>query len=193
MASDNLPIKSFATPREWATWIARQPEDASGVWLKLPKKGATDPSVTKREAIEIALCHGWIDGQIGRFDGAWFITRFTPRRAQSKWSLINKRTADRLCREGKMKPAGLREIERAKADGRWGRAYKPQSKAAVPKDLAAALRADPSAKAFFRTLDAANRYAILYRVHEAKRPETRAKRIEKFVGMLARGERIHKT
>ena len=102
MASDNLPIKSFATPHEWATWIAKQPRDTSGVWLKLPKKGATDPSVTKREAIETALCYGWIDGQIGRFDDAWFITRFTPRRAQSKWSLVNRKTADRLCREGKM-------------------------------------------------------------------------------------------
>jgi uncharacterized protein YdeI (YjbR/CyaY-like superfamily) len=193
MQSDTLPTKSFATSRAWAAWIAKQPSDTSGVWLKLPKKGAIEPSVTKQQAIEVALCYGWIDGQIKSFDDAWFITRFTPRRAQSKWSHINKKTAERLCQEGKMQGAGLREIERAKADGRWGRAYKPQSKAAVPKDLAAALRANSKANAFFKTLDAANRYAILYRVHEAKRPETRAKRIEKFVAMLARGERIHET
>jgi uncharacterized protein YdeI (YjbR/CyaY-like superfamily) len=191
MPSDNLPIQSFATPREWAVWLAKQPNASSGIWLKLPKKGAVDRSVTKREAIEIALCYGWIDGQIRSFDDTWFLTRFTPRRAQSKWSLINKRAAERLCREGKMKPGGLREVERAKADGRWGRAYKPQSKSAVPKDLAAALRADLKASAFFKTLDGANRYAILYRIHEAKRPETRAKRIVKYVEMLARGERIH--
>src|SRR5690349_24534880 len=193
MPGDNLPIKSFATPRAWAAWIAKQPEDAAGVWLKLPKKGNADPSITKPQAIETALCHGWIDGQIKSLDDSWFITRFTPRRAQSKWSAINKKAADRLSREGKMQPAGLREIERAKADGRWGRAYNPQSKAAVPKDLAAALRANAKANAFFKTLDAANRYSILYRVQEAKRAETRAKRIEKFVAMLARGQRIHES
>jgi uncharacterized protein YdeI (YjbR/CyaY-like superfamily) len=137
------------------------------------------------------LAHGWIDGQIGALDAHWFLTRFTPRTARSKWSKINRTTAERLIRERRMRPAGLREVERAKVDGRWEAAYESQRTATVPKDLQAALNANPQAKKFFTKLDCANRYAVLYRVGEAKRPETRAARIAKFVTMLARGKRIH--
>lgn len=191
MAKTNLPIVHFPSQRAWAKWLAAQPANAAGVWLKLPKKGATTPSVTKPEAIEAALAHGWIDGQIGALDEHWFLTRFTPRTARSKWSKINRATAERLIREKRMQPAGLREVERAKADGRWKAAYASQRTATVPKDLQIALNANAQAKAFFAKLDRANRYAILYRVEDAKRPETRAARIAKFIAMLARGERIH--
>ncbi|MES1200608.1 MAG: YdeI/OmpD-associated family protein [Pseudomonadota bacterium] len=182
---------SFSSQRAWEKWLAAQSADALGVWLKLPKKAAPEPSVTKAEAIESALTHGWIDGQIGAFDAHWFVTRFTPRRAQSRWSKINCATAERLIGEGRMQPAGLAEVERAKADGRWDAAYAGQASAAVPKDLKAALDASPKAKAFFKTLNSVNRYAILYRVGDAKKPETRAARIAKFIAMLERGERIH--
>jgi uncharacterized protein YdeI (YjbR/CyaY-like superfamily) len=191
MAKDNLPTMQFPSRRAWENWLAAQPADAPGAWLKLPKKGATTPSVTKPEAIEGALAHGWIDGQIVALDEHWFLTRFTPRAARSKWSKINCTTAERLIREKRMRPAGLREIERAKADGRWKAAYASQRTATVPKDLQIALNANARAKAFFVKLDRANRYAVLYRVAEAKRPETRAARIAKFITMLTRGERIH--
>lgn len=191
MSRDNLPILHFPSQRAWEKWLAAQPANAPGVWLKLPKKGATKPSLTKPEAIEGALAHGWIDGQIGALDQHWFLTRFTPRTARSKWSKINRATAERLMREKRMLPAGLREVERAKRDGRWKAAYASQRTATVPKDLQTALDENAQAKAFFAKLDRANRYAILYRVGEAKRPETRAARIAKFITMLARGERIH--
>lgn len=191
MAKAKLPILHFPSQRAWEKWLAAQPAKAPGAWLKLPKKGATTPSVTKAEAIEGALAHGWIDGQIGALDDHWFLTRFTPRTRGSKWSKINRATAERLIREKRMRPAGLRAVERAKADGRWEAAYASQRTATVPKDLQTALNANARAKAFFVKLDRANRYAVLYRVGEAKRPETRAARIAKFVAMLARGERIH--
>ena len=191
MAKDDLPTVHFPSQHAWERWLAAQPADAPGAWLKLPKKGATIPSVTKNEAIESALAHGWIDGQIRALTEHWFLTRFTPRTARSKWSKINRTTAERLMREKRMRPAGLREVERAKADGRWKAAYASQRTATVPKDLQAALNANAKAKAFFVKLDRANRYAVLYRVGEAKRPETRAARIAKFITMLARGERIH--
>ena len=193
MAKADLPIRHFATLRAWEKWLAAQPAESAGLWLKLPKKSAAEPSVTKQEAIEGALAHGWIDGQIQKFDADWFLTRFTPRRAQSKWSKINCDTAERLVRERRMRPGGQREIERAKADGRWKAAYASQRNATVPADLNRALDANAKAKAAFKTLDGANRYAILYRVHDAKKPETRANRIGKFVAMLARGEKIHDT
>ena len=191
MAKADLPVLSFASQKAWEKWLGAQAADAAGVWLKLPKKSAPDPSVTKPQAIESALAHGWIDGQIDRFDADWFLTRFTPRKSQSRWSKINCDTAERLIRAGRMKARGLREVERAREDGRWKAAYAGQASATVPKDLQAALNAHPKAKAFFATLNSVNRYAILYRVGAAKKPETRAARIAKFIAMLERGERIH--
>lgn len=187
----NLPILSFPSRAAWEAWLAAQPEDAAGIWLKLPKAACPDASVTKPEAITGALAHGWIDGQIDRCDEAWFLTRFTPRKARSKWSANNRKTAETLIAEGRMGPRGMAEVERAKADGRWEAAYPSQSRAEVPADLQAALDASPKARALFEELDATNRYAILYRTHDAKTEKTRAARIDTFVSMLARGETIY--
>jgi uncharacterized protein YdeI (YjbR/CyaY-like superfamily) len=161
------------------------------VWLKLAKKGTGIATVSKTKAIDTALCYGWIDGQLDKFDECYWLTRFTPRKAGSKWSRINRDRATALIARGRMRPAGTFEIERAKADGRWNAAYAPQSTATVPDDLRSALGLVPDALRLFDRLDSANRYAILYRIHNAKGPETRAARIEKFVAMLARGETIH--
>jgi uncharacterized protein YdeI (YjbR/CyaY-like superfamily) len=147
--------------------------------------------VTFAEAIDSALCYGWIDGQRNRFDEQWYLQRFTPRRARSTWSKINRDKVERLAAEGRMRPAGIREVERAKADGRWDAAYDAPSAATVPEDLQRALDANPAAAAFFATLNSRNRFAILYRVQEAKRPETRARRIETFVAMLAQGQTVY--
>ena len=191
MTHKGLPIHAFATEAEWARWLAGNGASSQGLWLKFYKKGSGNPCVGKAEAIEAALCHGWIDGQLDSFDDAAWLVRFTPRKSTSKWSENNRRTAERLIADGKMTPAGLAEVERARADGRWDAAYASQSRAAVPEDLAAALDASPEAKAFFQTLSSANRYAILYRTHGAKKPETRKARIGKFIAMLERGETIH--
>jgi len=186
-----LPILAFADAAAWEAWLAAQPRSAPGVWLKLAKKSAGVASVSKAEAIDGALCHGWIDGQLNPYDEHWWLIRFTPRKARSIWSEKNRTRADELVAAGRVKAAGKVEIDAAKADGRWDAAYAPQSTIAMPDDLAAALAAEPGARAFFDGLESANRYAILYRVHEAKKPETRAARIAKFVGMCARGERVH--
>lgn len=191
MTYKGLPIHAFETVAAWAEWLAENGATSTGLWLKFYKKGSSHPTVSKAEAIEAALIHGWIDGQLDRFDDTAWLTRFTPRKSTSKWSEINCKTAERLIEAGRMSAAGLAEVERAKADGRWDAAYAPQSQAAVPEDLAAALDASPKAKAFFETLTGANRYAILYRTHHAKKPETRKARIEKFVAMLERGEVVH--
>lgn len=186
-----LPIRAFADAAAWEAWLAAQPRNSAGLWLKLAKQSATAASVSKAEAIDAALCHGWIDGQLNPFDDDWWLIRFTPRKPRSKWSARNCRRAEELVAAGRVAPAGLAEIEAAKADGRWQAAYASASKATVPQDLAAALDADPAARAFFDTLTGANRYAILYRVQDAKKPETRAARIAKFVAMCARGETVH--
>jgi uncharacterized protein YdeI (YjbR/CyaY-like superfamily) len=159
--------------------------------LKIAKKHTGIDTVTHLEALDVALCHGWIDGQRQAHDDTWFLQRFTPRKARSRWSRINRDKALELIGRGVMKPAGLREVERAQADGRWDAAYEGQRAATVPDDLQAALDADDRAREFFETLDSQNRYAILYRLQDAKRPETRARRLEKFVGMLGRGEKLH--
>ena len=187
----NLPIRAFKSPSEWEHWLSTQPPSSKGVWLKLAKKQSGKASVSKQEAIAAALCHGWIDGQLQKFDEHYWLVRFTPRSPKSKWSKINQTTAQSLIENGRMRAAGLREIERAKADGRWQAAYASQSQAQVPEDLQLALNKNRKAGHFFTRLDSANRYAILYRVHEAKKPETRAARIQKYVEMLARGETIH--
>jgi uncharacterized protein YdeI (YjbR/CyaY-like superfamily) len=186
-----LPILAFPDASAFAAWIAAQPRGSSGLWLKLAKKGAGVVSVGKAEAIDVALCHGWIDGQLDKYDASHWLVRFTPRRRGSKWSEINARRADELITAGRMTPSGLAEVEAAKADGRWQAAYAPQSTAEVPPDLQAALDASPSGASFFATLKGANRYAILYRIGAAKKPETRARRIAEFVAMLERGETIH--
>jgi uncharacterized protein YdeI (YjbR/CyaY-like superfamily) len=164
---------------------------STGLWLKLAKKGCPDPSVSYAEALDVALCFGWIDGQKRPVDDQYWLQRFTPRKPRSKWSKINCAKVDALVAAGRMRPAGLREVEQAKADGRWEAAYAGQGTATVPEDLQRALDQDEKAAEFFATLDSGNRYAILYRIQEAKRPETRARRIEKFVAMLRARETVH--
>ncbi len=187
----DLLIVAFKSLQAWETWLAAQPAGSSGVWLKLAKKSATVASVSRLEAIDGALCHGWIDGQLDKFDQDWWLVRFTPRKSNSKWSEKNRDRASELLKLKRMSAAGLREIQQAKADGRWDQAYAPQSTATLPDDLNAALVKNKKAMSFFAALDSANRYAIIYRVHTAKKPETRESRIETFVDMLSRGETIH--
>ena len=186
-----LPVRGFATQQAWNAWLSRNGKTSPGLWLKLAKKDAGISSVSKAEAIETAIAHGWIDGQIDKYDEQFWLTRFTRRSAKSQWSKINRAAAIKLIEQGRMKPAGQREVDLAKSDGRWDAAYASQSNATVPQDLAAALDAEPAAKKFFATLTGANRYAVLYRVNTAKNAKTRADRISKFVAMLARGETIH--
>ncbi|HEY0043220.1 MAG TPA: YdeI/OmpD-associated family protein [Allosphingosinicella sp.] len=187
----DLPILAFADGAAMAAWLEAQPRQSAGFWLKLARKGADFASLSKADAIDAALCHGWIDGQLDKYDATAWLIRFTPRRARSKWSQVNAKRAEELIAAGRMAPAGLAEVERAKADGRWAAAYAPQSRAEVPEDLAEALAANPRAAAFFETLKGANRYAILYRIGAVKKAETRAKKIADFVAMLERGETVH--
>jgi uncharacterized protein YdeI (YjbR/CyaY-like superfamily) len=187
----DLPVVFFASASGWERWLDEHHGSANGVWLKFAKKGSATPSLSQAEAVETALCFGWIDGQAAPHDDTAWLQRFTPRRKRSKWSQINTVKALRLIEEGRMRPAGLEQVELAQGDGRWDAAYEPQSTATVPEDLAVELERSPQAAAFFATLNRVNRYAILYRIQEAKRPETRARRIRKFVEMLERGEKIH--
>jgi uncharacterized protein YdeI (YjbR/CyaY-like superfamily) len=189
--ADDLPTPTFASQADWETWLEAQHADSRGVWIKIAKKATGIPSVTHAEALEGALCYGWIDGQRISFDDTYFLQKFTPRRARSGWSRVNREKALELIASGKMRPAGLREIERAQADGRWDAAYEPQSAITVPEDLQRELDANPDAQAFFNTLDSRNRYAILYRIQTAKKAETRSARIQKFVAMLAQGQKIY--
>lgn len=187
----NLPILLFASQGAFGEWLAEQDDDAPGAWLRFAKKGTSIASLTKAEAIDAALCQGWIDGQLDKYDAASWLIRFTPRKPRSKWSEVNRTRAIELIAAGQMQPRGLAEVERAKADGRWEAAYAPASTATVPDDLAEALGANPDAKAFFEGLTGANRYAVLYRIDAVKKPETRARKIAEFVAMLARGETFH--
>jgi len=185
------PVLAFASRAEWEAWLAEHHANSRGVWLAIAKKGSGIASVSYAEALDGALAYGWIDGRKEALDGERWLQRFTPRAARSRWSKINREKAEALVARGEMRPAGLAEVERAKADGRWDAAYDGQRRAAVPDDLQKALDANPAARAFFAALDSANRYAILYRIHDAKKPETRARRIEKLVAMLAEGKKIH--
>jgi uncharacterized protein YdeI (YjbR/CyaY-like superfamily) len=189
--SHALPTKLFATSSAWERWLEQNHERARGVWLKIAKREAGISSVTYAEALEVALLFGWIDGQKGKLDEHFWLQKFTPRGPRSRWSKSNRASALRLIKEGRMRAAGLAAVASAKADGRWARAYASQSRASVPLDLQRALDAEPAALAYFATLDSHNRFAILYRVQDAKKPETRAKRIDDFVRMLARGEALH--
>ncbi len=187
---DGLEVIAFETKREWETWLRRNHEKTSGVWVKYAKKKSGIPTVTHDEALEVALCYGWIDGQAKGLDETHHLQRWTPRRAKSVWSKINRENALRLIAEGKMKPAGLREVERAKADGRWDAAYDSPRNATMPDDFAEALKRNARSRKFFETLSGSKRYAILHQIQTAKKPETRARRIEKIVGMLERGEAL---
>ena len=188
---DDLPILHFATPAELEAWLEENHAESEGVWLKIAKKGAPEPSATYAEALELALCFGWIDSQKRGHDEIHFLQRFTPRRPRGRWSKINREKAEALIAAEQMRPTGLAEVEAAKADGRWEAAYEGQRTATVPDDLQRELDANPAAREFFVALDGANRYAIIYRLNEAKRPETRERRLRKFVAMLERGEKIH--
>ncbi len=183
-ARGDLPVISFASRGAWEEWLAEEHATSNGLWLKLAKVGAGIDSVSYAEAVEVALCYGWIDGQAASFDETYWLQRFTPRRRRSKWSRINRDRASGLIERGEMKPAGLAEVERAKSDGRWDAAYESQGTATMPDDLHRALEKNDAARAFFATLDSRNRYAILYRIQDAKKPETRARRIAKYVAML---------
>ncbi|MCJ0761851.1 YdeI/OmpD-associated family protein [Variovorax terrae] len=186
-----LPVLYFEHAAGWHQWLARHHATSAGVWLRIARQDAGPPSLTYPQALDIALCHGWIDGQKQRGDEQGWLQKFTPRGARSLWSQRNRGKALALIEAGQMQPAGLREVERARQDGRWDAAYEAQGSATVPPDLAAALDASPRAKAFFATLDSRNRYAVLFRTQTAKKAETRARRIEQFVQMLARGEKLH--
>jgi uncharacterized protein YdeI (YjbR/CyaY-like superfamily) len=184
------PVLFFATRADLAAWLDEHGEESDGVWLKFAKKTSEIQSVVYAEAVEVALCHGWIDGQAKRLDDDHYLQKLTPRRPRSKWSKINREKAERLIAEGRMRPAGLREVDRAKEDGRWDSAYDSARTATVPDDFRAALDAEPAALEFFESLGSSKRYSFLYRITDAKRPETRAKRIAEYVELLARGETL---
>jgi uncharacterized protein YdeI (YjbR/CyaY-like superfamily) len=191
MAGADLEVRPFESAAAWEEWLREHHETVPGVWIKFAKKASGVPTVTYLEALHVALRFGWIDGQVRSLDDTFYLQRFTPRRARSIWSKRNRVFATALIEDGRMEPAGLREVERAKADGRWDAAYDAPSTATVPDDLQAALDADPAAAAFFAELNSQNRYAILHRVQTAKKPETRARRIATFVAMLAAGEKLY--
>ena len=187
----DLPIKSFKTEDAFAQWLESNHTKSRGIWLRIAKKDSGLSSVTYAQALDVALCYGWIDGQKRPYDETTWLQRFTPRSPRSVWSKINTGKVQTLIESGRMRPAGLAAVESAKADGRWESAYQPSKNAEIPADLQAALDANPKARAFFETLRGANRYAVIYRVSTAKKPETRARRIADFVEMLARGETLH--
>jgi uncharacterized protein YdeI (YjbR/CyaY-like superfamily) len=191
LKSAELPTLPFESKKRWADWLAKQHDKSSGVWLKIGKKEAGIPSVTYEEALDVALCYGWIDGQKKGFDEKYWLQKFTPRGPKSIWSKINTEKAERLIASGEMKPAGLKAIELAKQDGRWAAAYASQKNISIPEDFQAALDKNKKAKTFFAALKSAERYSFLFRIHHAKKPETRAKRIQQFVEMLEKGEKLH--
>ena len=191
MPKAEQPVLSFATPRDLERWLEANHASSDGFWLEFGKKGSGIRSVVYAEALELALSFGWIDGQARPLDDKRYLQRFTPRRARSTWSKINRGKAERLIAEGRMRPAGLREVERARADGRWDEAYDSPTTATVPDDFRKALDAEPAAKQFFESLGRTKRYSFLYRIADAKRPETRSRRIAEFVALLAEGKTLH--
>lgn len=184
-AAQDLPILEFPDGPAWARWLSANHAQSAGVWLKIAKKGSPEATMTQAEAIDEAVCFGWIDGQLGRHDEHFFVQRFTPRRARSRWSAVNRERARRLIAEDRMKATGLVEYQAAEADGRLDDAYAPQSKATVPKDFQVALHEHPEAKEFFQTLGAAERYRFLYRLHHIKDPRRRAERIAHYIELLS--------
>lgn len=189
--ADTLLMVHFETAQAWETWLEEAFTTSQGLWLKLAKKDSGHASVSYAEAVDVALCFGWIDGQKGKFDDEYWLQKFTPRRKKSMWSAVNREKVAVLIAAGRMREAGLREVEQAKQDGRWDAAYQPQSKATVPDDFQAAIDANEAAAAFFKQINGANRYAMLFSVNSAKRPETRQKRIAQFVAMLAEGKVLY--
>jgi uncharacterized protein YdeI (YjbR/CyaY-like superfamily) len=190
VTAGDLPVELFRTVRDWDRWLTKHGASA-GVWMRIAKKAASLKSINYAEALDVALCHGWIDSQKKSFDDESFLQKFTPRGDRSIWSKVNREKVEALSAAGLMKPAGVRAVERARRNGRWDQAYDPHSRSEVPPDLAAALARNRQARQFFDTLTGANRYAVLFRIQTAVRPETRARRIEQFVAMLARGETFH--
>ncbi|MEX0682865.1 MAG: YdeI/OmpD-associated family protein [Dehalococcoidia bacterium] len=191
MTAADLPTIPFKGPAAWSRWLAKNHADSVGIWMRLFKKGTAQPSITYAEALDEALAYGWIDGQKKSADGDSWLQKFTPRRPRSGWSRINTRHAERLIREERMKHAGLAQVEAARADGRWDRAYDSPSASTLPDDFLAALKKDWKAQAFFDGLNKSNKYAIAYRLQTAKRPETREKRMRELLAMLSRGEKLH--
>lgn len=189
--SDSSTPLHMATQGEWAQWLAHEHSTSAGAWLRHAKKGAPQPSVTYHEALEVALCFGWIDALKRSAGEHYWVQRWTPRKPGSVWSKVNRESALRYIEEGKMQPAGFAAIERARADGRWDAAYDPASRSTIPPDLQAAFDLHPGAAAFFATVSAQNRYAVLFRIQTAKRAETRARKVAQFAAMLARGETIY--
>jgi uncharacterized protein YdeI (YjbR/CyaY-like superfamily) len=189
--ADGLPILLFAAAADFEAWLEENHATPDGVWLKIAKKGAAEPSVTYGEAVELGLCFGWIDSQKRGLDEQHYLQRFTPRRPRGRWSKINCEKAEGLIAAGRIRPAGMAEVEAARADGRWEAAYEGQRTAGVPDDLQRELDANAAAREFFEALDSANRYAVIYRLNDARKPETRERRLRKFVAMLERGEKIH--
>jgi uncharacterized protein YdeI (YjbR/CyaY-like superfamily) len=190
-AKDGLPVRRFASRASWQKWLAANHERSPGMWVELGKKDSGLTSVSRADALEVALCYGWIDSQSASVDEKRYLQRFTPRRAKSKWSKINCAAVERLHADGRLAPAGVREMEAAKRDGRWEAAYDSPRTIAVPPDLEARLAKNARARRAFEQLDSQNRYAILYRLHHAKRPDTRQRRLDQFVAMLEAGRTIH--
>lgn len=186
-----LPLLLFESTAAWSAWLDDHAGETPGVWLRIARKNAPLESLTYADALDVALCHGWIDSQKKGYDETSWLQKFTPRGPKSLWSRVNREKAQELMAAGRMRPAGLREVERAKEDGRWEAAYDSQRTATVPEDLRAELDRNPAAREFFAALDSANRYAILFRIQTARRPETRARKIAELVSMLARNEKIH--
>lgn len=191
MPKEDLPIIAFQTTAEWEKWLAENHSQPTGIWLRIYKKDSNEPSVTYAEALDEALCYGWIDGQKNKYDAESYLQKFTPRRKRSIWSKINTQHVERLTKAGKMKPAGLAEIEAAKADGRWQQAYDSHRNMTVPEDFLSDLEKNPKAKAFFETLNKTNVYSIAFRLQTAKRAETREKRMRVILDMLSKGEKFH--
>ena len=191
VGKDGKPVLAFASQDEWEAWLDAEHATSDGVWVKFAKKGSGVETVVYAEALEVALCYGWIDSQVMSLDERFYLQKFTPRRSRSKWSRINREKIEQLTNAGRMKPAGLEQVGLAKADGRWDAAYASPSTIEVPEDLQKALDANPKAAEFFATLSGSNRYAVLYQLEDAKKPETRARRLEKFMGMLERGEKVY--
>jgi uncharacterized protein YdeI (YjbR/CyaY-like superfamily) len=188
---DGKPILQLASPEEWEAWLDAEHASSDGVWLKFAKKGSGVTTVVYAEALDVALCYGWIDSQVMTLDERFYLQKFTPRRSRSKWSKINVEKIEALTKAGRMRPAGLEQVELAKADGRWDAAYSSPANLTEPPDLKKALKASPKAAEFWATLNKSNRYAVIYQLEDAKKPETRERRLTKFIGMLERGEKLY--
>ena len=188
---DGKPILQLASPEEWEAWLDAEHASSDGVWLKFAKKGSGVTTVVYAEALDVALCFGWIDSQAMTLDERFYLQKFTPRRSRSKWSKINVEKIEVLTKAGRMRPAGLEQVELAKADGRWDTAYSSPANVTEPPDLKKALKASPKAAEFWANLNKSNRYAVIFQLEDAKKPETRERRLAKFIGMLERGEKFH--